>query len=265
MSQQRLFYIDNLKAFLIILVILGHSIQFTDLGHFDNNILFRYIYSFHMPLFMMVSGFLSYREEYTVHNIKKRFAQLVVPFVAWSLISLALNQEWNFRWLICPDTSLWFLWVLFWIYTAVAVASICAHRFKFHPIIATVLVYGIIYALGRMLPIPFGYGLVVWHMPFFYIGILCRRYSETVMPLIKKYSSIILLAWIIGAYFWSRLHNPSFLTSSACDWGNLYRFVVALCGILGFMGLFRRLDVNQLTIREIGGVHSEYTPSICIY
>ncbi|MDE6264225.1 MAG: acyltransferase family protein [Paramuribaculum sp.] len=57
----RLFYIDNLRGFLIILVKLGHCIQnlYTD---FDQNIVFRYIYSFHMPLFMFIRGFVSYKD-----------------------------------------------------------------------------------------------------------------------------------------------------------------------------------------------------------
>lgn len=42
----RLHYIDNLKGVLILLVVLGHCIQCTDLD-FDHNAVFRYIYSFH--------------------------------------------------------------------------------------------------------------------------------------------------------------------------------------------------------------------------
>mgnify|MGYP001755652311 CR=1 FL=1 len=40
----RLHYIDNLKGVLILLVVLGHCIQCTDLD-FDHNAVFRYIYS----------------------------------------------------------------------------------------------------------------------------------------------------------------------------------------------------------------------------
>lgn len=60
---KRLYYIDNLRGLLIILVVLGHCIQNLDLD-FDHNIVFRYIYSFHMPLFMFISGFVSYKKEY---------------------------------------------------------------------------------------------------------------------------------------------------------------------------------------------------------
>lgn len=62
MSIMRLKYLDFIKGFAILLVVLGHVIQFSD-NSFDNNILFRYIYSFHMPLFMFTSGFASCKQK----------------------------------------------------------------------------------------------------------------------------------------------------------------------------------------------------------
>lgn len=56
----RLHYIDNLKGVLILLVVLGHCIQATNMDY-DHDLVSRYIYSFHMPLFMCVSGFVSYK------------------------------------------------------------------------------------------------------------------------------------------------------------------------------------------------------------
>lgn len=55
-------YIDIVKGFAIILVVLGHSIQFGSGYDFRanaecfDNWLYRIIYSFHMPLFMIGGG-----------------------------------------------------------------------------------------------------------------------------------------------------------------------------------------------------------------
>ena len=54
--QNRISYIDSLKGIGIFIVILGHTYQVPDLLH-------DIIYSFHMPLFFMVSGFV-YREDH---------------------------------------------------------------------------------------------------------------------------------------------------------------------------------------------------------
>ena len=79
MAKQRIAYIDFLKGFTILLVILGHCIQYND-RDFENNIVFRYIYSFHMPLFMFFSGYVSYKVVLLSSTIKKRAIQLLVPF-----------------------------------------------------------------------------------------------------------------------------------------------------------------------------------------
>lgn len=51
--------LDNLKGIAIFLVVWGHSLQYLNNGEFDffENSLFQVIYSFHMPLFMVISGF----------------------------------------------------------------------------------------------------------------------------------------------------------------------------------------------------------------
>lgn len=52
--------IDTIKGVAILLVVWGHFIQFIYVGsdsYFDN-IIFKVIYSFHMPLFAIISGYL---------------------------------------------------------------------------------------------------------------------------------------------------------------------------------------------------------------
>lgn len=61
---KRIVWADALKGFLIVLVVLGHSIQASkmQLGEsFINDYLWNLIYSFHMPAFMAISGFVAYR------------------------------------------------------------------------------------------------------------------------------------------------------------------------------------------------------------
>lgn len=57
MGKERLLYWDTLKGFLIILVVFGHC--GTAVG--DN--MLSVVYSFHMPLFILISGFFSKRSE----------------------------------------------------------------------------------------------------------------------------------------------------------------------------------------------------------
>lgn len=71
--------LDILKGFAIILVVLGHSVQYL-LGNNNENWLFSFIYSFHMPLFMFISGYVCYRVGGRVIDLRKRFKVLIIPF-----------------------------------------------------------------------------------------------------------------------------------------------------------------------------------------
>ena len=115
--KNRLHYLDNLKAILIILVIIGHAIQ-GSIDNYQHNFFFRLIYSFHMPLFLSISGYFTYKPKYDSLLIRKRFVQLLVPFVIWAFISpLLLTGSFNihaaFNALLYPDYGLWFLYNLF--------------------------------------------------------------------------------------------------------------------------------------------------------
>ena len=58
---KRLLWLDSLKGWLILLVVLGHAIQYSMVGSCEDNHLWNIIYSFHMPAFMAVSGYVAYR------------------------------------------------------------------------------------------------------------------------------------------------------------------------------------------------------------
>ena len=57
-KQARIKYWDLLKGIAIFLVVWGHTIQYGGSGSiFFDNKAFIFIYSFHMPLFLLISGY----------------------------------------------------------------------------------------------------------------------------------------------------------------------------------------------------------------
>lgn len=137
----RLDYLDIAKGLAIVLVVLGHSIPDASAATgISSPILadvFKAIYSFHMPLFFFVSGFLVVREKLLAHPkldfFKKRFLRLMVPyfFVGMCYLPLKLvfasyaNKPYDISTLwqifigVNPDGELWFLYVL-WIISVIA-------------------------------------------------------------------------------------------------------------------------------------------------
>lgn len=87
-------YLDVVKGFAILSVVFGHCIQFGSgadfmQGEFFYNDVFRFIYSWHMPLFMLVSGYLfsfSLKRNDWRELIASRFKQLVLPMLSWALL-----------------------------------------------------------------------------------------------------------------------------------------------------------------------------------
>lgn len=121
--------VDALKAFAIFLVVLGH-IQPVQAAE-------NFIYSFHMPLFMFLSGITfchSFaRRKSAAAYIGRRCAALLIPYVAWGFVSYFLRRTELFSvsgFVLNPFSAahfnyLWFLPTLFCI-VCVCAASQCA-------------------------------------------------------------------------------------------------------------------------------------------
>lgn len=70
MMKERILWIDELKGFTIFLVIIGHILISRFLPQFQ--LFHTVIYSFHMPLFMFLSGIFSYKALEAVDNQCKK-------------------------------------------------------------------------------------------------------------------------------------------------------------------------------------------------
>lgn len=77
--RERLDWIDQLKGFTIFLVVYGHNFPFCE----------KYIYSFHMPLFILTAGFF-HPQISSYLQLKKRFVSLIVPYFIWSFFLFAI-------------------------------------------------------------------------------------------------------------------------------------------------------------------------------
>lgn len=72
MEKNRINYIDYAKGFAILCVLLGHMEV--------NPVLKHSIYSFHMPLFFIVSGYFLKKEKLNGYTLKKNFQALMIPY-----------------------------------------------------------------------------------------------------------------------------------------------------------------------------------------
>lgn len=126
-NNKRLDYLDVAKGIGILLVILGHC-QLGRIGRAHS-----LIYSFHMPLFFFISG-VCFSNKYTFSTLAvKRFRQIILPTIYFSIIStllvdgLGLNVEW-WDWSKHFPFALWFLPVLY--FTELVAWLICNKNYE---------------------------------------------------------------------------------------------------------------------------------------
>ena len=95
LKKDRIFYLDEIRALAILLVVLVHVAQFypTTIESLTTLTSLSYVSvgRIGVPLFFMLSGALLINKEYTLSNFfKKRLVRVIVPAVFWSLIGLLI-------------------------------------------------------------------------------------------------------------------------------------------------------------------------------
>lgn len=92
-SHSRIFALDALKCLAIFLVLWGHAIQYCGSKDATQGLVYVLIYTFHMPLFMMVSGFFSASSMSLSFKdmLGKKFRQLLVPVIVGCMVIMPLT------------------------------------------------------------------------------------------------------------------------------------------------------------------------------
>lgn len=99
--KQRLEYVDVMRGIAITLVVAGHLLQFN--GVPTSNPTFEFIYSFHMPLFFAISGYITSKVtkvdswQSLLAYCRKKTISIALPFVTWTLFigPFVLRESWN--------------------------------------------------------------------------------------------------------------------------------------------------------------------------
>lgn len=193
--------IDFIKGLLILFVILGHTtLGLTDMYSFDDtmNGITNVIYSFHMPCFIAVSGFL-YREyvRNASQGISSRIGHkafnILLPYVTISVIywmikfalSNLLREPLSVSSLISipwkPIEIFWYLYALFLIYCVAYMADYVFARllphFKNKMELLFVLFFIIaLTSYGRFHYVGFNY--IACFQMYFYLGCLIKKWLD---------------------------------------------------------------------------------------
>ncbi len=115
--KDRIAFIDNIKALLIFLVVFGHIIEKS--GNIDGkNTIYTFIYAFHMPLFIFVSGLFH-------KSSPKRISRFLVLYFVYQTVYCIYDSYVSGELKIQYTTPIWTVWYLlstiFWYIAAVLI------------------------------------------------------------------------------------------------------------------------------------------------
>ena len=250
MQSVRIKSIDFLKGIAIILVVWGHAIQHLCSNPGDDAV-FNLIYSFHVPLFMFLSGFVSYKLSNNLSDIKKRAYQLLTPFFFFPIVKgLSLDGQFSVsQWvenIQTPDSGLWFLYILFYISSFFILVNVIGRKYVGGKIeshllllyvISSLLAFFLFFAIALLLRktyggrIDYGTSLFARHIIFFGIGMYSKAKFEKIRNILTNTWVVYFPLWIVFGLFWRMRESPSFIENPNIVVDTLYEYTTAFLGI----------------------------------
>lgn len=269
------------------LMVWGHAIQcgngqlFITNQTYFSDLIFRAIYSFHMPLFSILAGYLLYSSlmfKSSQEVMKKRVVSLGLPIVTWGTVDFIIeliNSEacqgiiGTIKLLIYSFLgSLWFLWAML---LCTAVVIVVHHCFK-----DSIIGYCIVFILCFFFTDKYNLGYFKFLYPFF-VGGYYWRILYKLVPFCKKKvgikTKITLLVVII--HVWGRMvvnfgQDNFIYTTGFCIIGkamplqqlyiNIYRILIGYLGsgmvLLLFQILFQYIEISDKFLLTILGRNS---------
>ncbi len=211
LSTARNQFLDFAKGMLILVVTWGHVIQYVGYNNasFWDDPIFKAIYTFHMPLFMALSGFLSFNsiQRTSFKTLAaKRLANLILPILSWTILFdvgfvLAHHATAPIPFLqqLVTDfiDALWFLWSLYW--SIITVAILRMIRFD--------TIAGFLTASAFSLALPETHNLWMFKyvFPFFCVGYEVARRKDLLSRLNTRWTiALVGCATLIWFFCWRR-------------------------------------------------------------
>lgn len=258
-------FIDIVKGIAIFLMLWGHCIQccYTGSGlDFYENGMFRFIYTFHMPLFMLVSGYLFFSsfskrdlKELLVHRVQGLLQPIIFGsffcFLVTTSFFYALRGQFDTlfsgNWMT-NLTSLWFLWSV--LAATVATAIVCKKATRLP--VQIFLLFAMIPVVGFFPNID----LNLYMYPYFVLGFYFAKYKDQLPAFVHNAKYLSLPLFPVLLHFFEKKHyiyTTGLLPSDTYSLPQMlmidaYRWIIGLVGSI-FMVTVLQLLYQHITVK----------------
>ncbi len=243
--------LDGLKFIMIYLVVLGH-LGYNDYGLKINTI----IYSFHMPVFVFLSGYftsLSSSKEKQNKWIKHILLLFIYAQIAHDILMVLLTGvgcylhhnpfDWSvFGWhmIISPKLALWYLIsLLCWRLSVWRIFTNCSGKIL-------LIISCVLSMISGIIPIDhhFAFQRTFSFFPFFVLGILFKKHN--LIARLRATNLLIAIAILIGGLYLSR-HLPIYMPKFHYESTNDFYLRV----LQSIIGLFLCISIIRLAYFKI--------------
>ena len=266
-------WITVLKGYTIILVVLGHLLQGLDKsGIIHDKSIFNYIdyviYSFHMPLFFLISGYLYKRNE-NIKTLKayklfvcKKTLNLAIPYFIFSVVQILINilfasevnKAYDFSTLINilvnPIPPFWFLYALLSIFIFIPILETLVGDVR---ILLLILLFLNLISLYINTPIYFVRAFTYWAF-YFYMGSFIYKYVNLNL-ISKKFMVSISILFITDNVITYLFFNNK--TNNLLN--NINILTMALLGICFSLVILKYIILKNNILCKVNNIVGEYS------
>lgn len=250
-ATKRLASMDIAKFFAIYFVVWGHQYAlFSDLA--KGSIIQRIIYSFHMPLFMLISGFFAHSALHSDFRqlVAKKAQHLLLPIVLCTLLEIL------FTYLITGSMELhqardivvgnsWFLKTLF----CILIIAHIALKITRTPTLACILSCVVMFIL------PHAYSLKLnYLLPFFWLGYLLKNHQGGFELHVKAITGVALIVFVFSfALLYKGFLDISISSLASSPMSIISNYVTATAGCFTMLGVSFVIDhyLKSDTIKNV--------------
>lgn len=272
--KKRIEWLDMAKGIAIILMVIGHTIPY--------NAINKFIFSFHMPLFVILSGF-TYKMPKDNKEIKSRFKkyikQLVIPYILvlfvynllifigsadFSLISVFKEFVKKLIWGNGCDyvlfninfTGVGPIWFLIALFFSKLLFDFLGCKFKESDVYGKLVLYsfgalfGII--IGKIIWLPQSFDLVFIFLLYLYIGFILKKYSNKLEKYKVVLFTICFIVWTVCLGL--DLNVELAVRSYPAGFLSILEAICASYCVIELCKLLEKFDAIKLVFAKIGMV-----------
>ena len=260
-KNRRIDYLDLARGICMICIVLGH------LGNDGIN---HVVFTFHLPVFYLITGFFHDPKAKVTDILKKRFRTLIIPYffacicimVSYLIINLgilhtdpasikerifkfisasiyAAGDSWDHPFIIPGIGAIWFLWATFW-------GSLILHLLlRIGPVKRTVIIFALVFfakwTVDKYLFLPLSIQPGCTAVIFMYAGYLWKENKETIDKLPQSVKAVAGTAALVVWYEFIKNFKSFWLVHSYYGRGYI-DIVGSLCASFAVISICCYLD-----------------------